>query len=170
VDDTVKRISEGLAKAMQAEHEGHHFYKMAARNTQDARGKEVFLQFADEEMDHFNFLKTQYKAILETGKIDPSVKLGRAKAFTGEHPIFSPDIKSRIGSAHYEMTAISIGIQLELSAVNFYKAEAEATDDAVAKAFYGELMEWEKGHLEAFRSQAESLKEEYWDKGGFSPF
>ena len=126
VDESLKRITDGLGKAMQAEHEGHHFYKMAAQNTQDEKGRKIFLQLADEEMDHFNFLKTQYRSILETGKLDENIKLGKAKAFTGEHPIFSDEIKNRIGSAHYEMTAISIGIQLELSAVTFYTAEADA--------------------------------------------
>jgi rubrerythrin len=169
VEETVQRISEGLAKAMQAENEGRHFYLMAAQNTQDEQGKEVFKQLADEELDHFNFLKTQYKAILETGKVDPSVKLP-GKKFMGDHPIFSEALKGRISGAHYEMTALSVGIQLELSAVNFYKMEAKSFDDPVVKAFYNDLAEWENGHLEALRAQADELKEDYWDKGGFSPF
>jgi rubrerythrin len=169
VEDSVKRISEGLAKAMQAENEGRHFYLMAAQNTQDDQGKQVFMQLADEELDHFNFLKTQYKAILETGKVDPSAKLP-GKKFAGDHPIFSEALKGRIGGAHYEMTALSVGVQLELSAVTFYKGEANAFEDPVVKAFYNDLAEWEQGHLDALRSQAEDLREDYWDKGGFSPF
>lgn len=170
MDDAAKRIADGLKKAMQAENEGYHFYKMAAQNTQDEKGREVFNLLAEEEMGHFEFLKGQYKSITETGKVDEAVKLGARKVFTESHPIFTEDIKDRIESAHYEMTALSIGAQLELSAVHFYKGEADAASDPAVKAFYDELAEWERGHYTALREQAEILKEEYWDRGGFSPF
>ncbi|MBU0753622.1 MAG: ferritin family protein [Planctomycetes bacterium] len=169
VDERVKRLHDGLAKAMQAENEGRHFYLMAAQNTKDAQGKEVFEQLADEEQDHFNFLQAHYKAVKQTGNPDQSVKLAEKK-FNGDHPIFSDELKKRIGSAHYEMTALSIGVQLELSAVNFYRGEAKAAEDHLVKDLYNELAAWEEGHLNALRSQVDSLKEDYWNEGGFSPF
>ncbi|MFH1755171.1 MAG: hypothetical protein ABIA59_05655 [Candidatus Latescibacterota bacterium] len=68
------------------------------------------------------------------------------------------------------MTALSIGIQLEMSAVNFYTGEAEISTDPQIKSFYMELAEWERGHLHALQTQADSLREDYWSEGGFSPF
>jgi len=41
------------------------------------------------------------------------------------------------------MSALSIGIQLELGAVHFYRAEAAAATDASVTAFYEELALWE---------------------------
>lgn len=170
MNDEVKRITDGLQKAIQAEQEGRHFYMMAARNTEDPKGKEVFQALADEELKHFHYLQRQYKSIMETGKVDPTAKLGRKTEWKGSHPIFSDAIKNRIGEAHYEMTALSIGEQLEMSAVNFYTAEAQINTDPAIKSFYMELAEWERGHLHALQAEAESLKEDYWNKGGFAPF
>jgi rubrerythrin len=171
MDNETTRIAEALKKAMQAENEGYHFYLMAASNTDDPKGKETFQYLADEEKNHFNFLKGQYNAFLKTGQADSSIKLGASKELTGSHPIFSDDIKNRIGGAHYEMTVLSIGIQLELSAVNFYQAEADAaSDNPAVKIFFNELADWERGHLKALQDQSEALKEDYWNKGGFSPF
>ena len=170
MDPTTERIAAGLRKAMQAEHEGQHFYLMAAKNSTDPKGREVFQSLADDEVEHFNFLKGQYTAVVRTGKIDASLKLKPRTELKGEHPIFSSEIKERIGTAHYEMTAVSIGIQLEQSAVNFYKAEAQATEDPDVKAFYEELAVWEQGHLDALRAESDALREDYWNQGGFSPF
>jgi len=170
MDSSTKRVIDGLQKAMQAENEGRHFYLMAAGNTKDPQGQEIFENLAEEELSHFHYLQAQYKSMVKTGKVDSSVKLGKSKALTGSHPIFSEAIKDRINQAHYEMTALSIGAQLEQSAVMFYSAEAEAATDPAVAAFYKELAEWERGHLKALQDQMEVLREDYWSQGGFSPF
>ena len=95
--DGKERILDGLRKAMQAEKEGQHFYLMAAAKTEDEQGRQVFQDLANDEVEHFHFLRGQYKAVSETGKTDPHLKLGAAKTYEGGHPIFSDAIKSRIG-------------------------------------------------------------------------
>ncbi|MFH1755170.1 MAG: ferritin family protein [Candidatus Latescibacterota bacterium] len=79
MNDEVKRITDGLQKAIQAEHEGRHFYLMAAHNTEDARGQEIFQTLAEEELNHFHYLQKQYKSIMKTGKVDASATLGAKK-------------------------------------------------------------------------------------------
>ena len=170
MDATTQRMTDGLRKAMQAEHEGHHFYRMAASATRDAKGQKVFEQLAAEEMEHFTFLQTQLGAVTKTGKLDPQARLGEPANLSDPHPIFSPEIRKRIGEAHYEMTALSIAIQLELSAVSFYAGEARDATVAEVKAFYEKLASWERGHLSALQRQADELKEEYWTEGHFWPF
>ena len=166
----VGRMAEGVKKAMEAEVDGFHFYMMAARSTSDAQGRQVFEQLAQEEMEHARFLKAQYAALIDTGMPDPSVKLATQQTLSGDNPIFSADLKGRLSDAHYEMSALSIGIQLELSAVQFYSAEAEAATDPTVRAFFLELAQWERGHHEALNRQLQGLKEDYWSGGGFSPF
>jgi rubrerythrin len=169
MNDATKRITDGLANAMQAENEGHHFYLMAAQSTQDLQGRQTFERLAGEELDHFKFLKAQRASLTSTGQVDDTVQLG-PKLFTGGHPIFSPELKQRVGGAHYEMTALSIGAQLELAAVGFYRAEAEIAVDPKIKAFYQQLVAWELGHLQALQRELDSLKEDYWHEGNFEPF
>lgn len=170
MDATRKALTDGLLKAIEAEVDGYHFYMMAARTTTDARGREVFEQLAREEVDHHNFLKAQYRSIAETGRVDASVKLGSRATLTGAHPIFSPDLKERAKSVNYEMSSLSIGCQLELSAVQFYSAEASKAADAAVKRFYEELAGWERGHYDALNRQLEALRGENWDTMRFSPF
>ena len=165
-----KQIAAGLLQAMQAEADGHNFYMMAAKNTQDPKGQEVFAAMAQEELEHLRFLKKQYQSFLDNEKPDPNVKLPTSPNISPDSPIFSDNIKSRLHQAHYEMSALSIAIQLELSSINYYRQQAEQIADQTIKAFYQELAEWESRHYQMLLNQQQALKEDYWAGGGFAPF
>jgi rubrerythrin len=162
-------ILAGLKQAMQAEVDGHNFYKMAANSTSDNQGKEVFNQLAKDEIDHYTFLKAQYESFSKDGKPNTGIKLGQPSQ-KPDSPIFSDNFKDRLQDAHYEMTALSIGVQLELSAINFYKAEAAKYSDATVKKFYADLAEWEAGHHRLLLKQQQELQEDYWSDSHFFPF
>jgi len=170
MDDAMKTVVEALRKAMQAEIEGQHFYRMAARSTDDPRGREVFEQLAQDEVSHEKFLRAHHDHIIEKGTPDPDAKLGSPAALPESSPIFSDAIRSRIGQAHYEMTALSVGIQLELSAMKFYKQAADQARDPLLKQQFRELSEWERGHYQALLRQQEELKEDYWASSNFTPY
>ncbi len=162
-------IEEGLLAAMRAEQEGFYFYSMAAKSSEDEKGRTVFLQLADDERKHAEFLKAQYESLMKTGRPDMAVTLGPMTDYQGSSPIFSDKIRARIATAHYEMTALSVAVQLELDAVNHYKLLAERATDSVVVKFFLDLSEWESGHYRALLDQQESLKEDYWSSNGFSP-
>ena len=170
MSDEQMSLDRGLLKAIQAERDGQSFYAMAANSSQDPKAKEVFAQLADEELDHMNFLTRHYESVLKTGKPDASAQLGRRADLSGAWPIFSEGIKTRIKDAHFEMSALSIGIQLELDAQKFYRAQANAAGDPIAKQFYAELADWESGHYQALLTQQEELKQDYWAESGFAAF
>lgn len=163
-------MAEVLLTAMRAELEGRHFFLMAAGTTKDPKGKIVFEALAQEEADHHDYLKKQYKAVLESGKPDPSLSLSGKNDLSGSSPIFSDAIRSRLGDAHFEMTALAIGIQLEMSAMTFYKKAAEEATDPTLEKLFRELSDWESGHYHGLLAQQESLKEDYWSTSGFTPF
>jgi rubrerythrin len=169
-DNQQNKLLDGLQKAYKTERDGHSFYMMAANSTQDDKGKQVFMQLAQDEMEHMRFLRTQYESVLNTGKVDHGVKLPERTELSGMSPIFSESLKGRVTEAHFEMSALSIGIQLELDSMNFYKARAEESDDPDVQSFYTELAEWERGHYQALLNQHESLKGDYWADSGFAPF
>jgi rubrerythrin len=169
-ETTAAALAEGLLQAMRAEHEGHHFYSLAASNTTDPKGREVFQRLAAEELEHFEFLRSQHRSVLETGRPDANLKLGARSDVSGTSPIFSESLRSRIATAHYEMVALSVGAQLELNAVRFYSEAAAGATDPAVRLFFGELAAWEQGHYDALTAQAEALKEDYWAGAGFAPF
>ena len=166
-DNERRAIESALQKAIEAETAGEHFYRMAAKSTRDAKGREVFERLADEEKCHFEYLRDACRSVREGGSI--GVQVGKAAALDAEDPIFSPELRRRIGEAHYEMSALSVGIQLELNARNFYKESADRAADAGVRAFFAELARWETVHYEGLLRQNEALKEGYWAEAGFAP-
>jgi len=159
-----------LLEAIKAERDGAHFYMMAARTCEDPQGKETFERLAAEEVDHQRFLQAHYRSLQQTGKVDSSQKLGRPDALEGESPIFSPAIKGRIAEAHFEMSALSIGIQLEQSSMTYYRQAAQQAEDPEVKDLFEVLADWEAGHYQALLRQQDLLRDDYWSAGGFSPF
>lgn len=164
-----KEILQGLKSAMEAELIGNHFYKNAAQNTSDEQGKKVFQQMAEEEMQHFNYLRKQYQSILDTGSYNFSSKLVKEAAKQHDNQIFSRKMRERIKDCHFEISALTIAMKLEMDAVNFYRQCAEQAGTDEAKQFYLELMEWEQEHLQSLEQELEMLKEDYWEANHFVP-
>ena len=169
MDINTKEILKGLRTAIEAELTGHEFYKNAAKTTRDPVGMEAFSRMAQEEMDHFNYLRHQYKSIIEKGGYDFSTKLVKKKHRNAVGPIFSKEVKNRIKDSHFEISALTIGMKLELDALKFYRSCAEKAQDEEVRAFYNELAEWEQGHYLAFEKQLEMLKDEYFQANNFVP-
>jgi rubrerythrin len=165
-----KRLLKGLQKAIELELNGYYFYLMAAESMKDSKGRKLFKKLAEEELEHKKFLENHFKAISKTGKPDPKAKLGKGIDLSGDNPLFSNDLKKRIKDAHFEMTAVSIAINLELNSIKFYKSEAKAATESKVKKFFGELMKWETGHYDALVRQDKSVKEDYWANNNFAPF
>jgi rubrerythrin len=158
-----------LRTAIEAELTGHEFYKNAAQTTDDPSGKAAFGRMAAEEKKHFEYLRHQYRAVLEQGGYDFSKSLVREPHEHGTSPIFSEAIRARIKDSHFEVSALTIGMKLEFDAVKFYESCAQEAEDEKARELYLELAEWERGHYEAFQQELETLKEDYFEANQFFP-
>jgi len=169
MDKRTEEILQGLKTAIEAELTGYEFYKNAAKNTSDALGKETFSRMAEEEMGHFKYLRHQYKSVLEKGEYDLSKKLTKKSHKHAESPIFSKEFKKRIKESHFEVSALTIGMKLELDAMNYYSLCAKNAEDEEVKKFFSELVEWEKDHYQAFDQTLQMLKEEYFQANNFIP-
>jgi rubrerythrin len=164
-----EEILAGLKTALEAELTGYNFYKNAAQTTTDPQGKETFLRLSEEEIGHFNYLRQQYKSVLDQGTYDFSKKLLKPARTDPGNPIFSEAIKKRIKESHFEVSVLSIAMKLELDAANFYRSLAQKAQSAEAKQFYLGLADWEVEHFQAFEQQLEALKEEYFQANNFIP-
>jgi rubrerythrin len=164
-----KEILDGLKTAMEAELTGFNFYKMAADNVTDPGAKKALSQMAEDEMGHFNYLKHQYKSVLEKGDYDFARAFMKPAEDEMESPIFSDAIKERIKESHYEVTVLTIGTKLELDAMAFYRSCAEKAASPEAKQFYNALADWEQKHYKAFQNALDTMKESYWAANDFAP-
>lgn len=164
-----QEILNGLKTAMEAELTGFNFYKKAAENVTDPKAKETLSEMAEEEMGHFEYLRHQYQSVLEEGNYDFARAFIRKTEDHSESPIFSTAIKDRIKDSHYEISVLTIGMKLELEAMNFYRSCAEKAVTEEAKRFYNELADWEQRHYRAFEKELDALKEDYWAANDFVP-
>jgi rubrerythrin len=169
MEKQTKEILEGLRTAMEAEITGYEFYKNAASSTEDPKGKETFIRMAEEELGHFKYLRHQYQSVLEKGDYDFTKKLIKNSLKHADSPIFSEEIKKRIKDSHFEVSALTIGMKLELDAIKFYQSCAKKAKNDEARHFFEEIAEWEKDHYKAFEQELEMLKEEYFQANQFVP-
>jgi len=164
-----KALLEHLEQALTAERDGFHLYTMASKEAKDPVAKELFSRLAGDERDHYEHLQRQYRSILDGAgwQIEPSLE-ARGNEEPNPH-VFTERLMGRIRGSQVAMSALSIGIQLERSAMAFYAARAEeATDEAVAVFFRG-LAAWENDHYQLLLAQEDALREEYWQENRFAP-
>lgn len=166
---TVDDLLAALTDAIRAEVEGHSFYLMAAKTTADPQGKRVFEKLAQDELEHADFLRQQYDFIVQQGTASGDLKLGVPNVPAGS-PIFSDELRNRADQANFEVTALSIGAQLEKTAMEFYRSQAEQAEDPVVGNFFIELADWEQTHWRLLTDQLDLLKDDFWSANQFSPF
>jgi rubrerythrin len=143
---------------------------MAAASTEDPKGKQVFEALAAEEAEHQRFLQAHHAALLETGALDPKLRLAARQGLEGPSPIFSEQLRARVHEAHYEVSALAVGVQLEANAIAHYRQMADAAPSEDARALFEELVAWETVHYRALLRQQDELAHDYWAQAGFSPF
>ena len=167
--DGEDQLLAGLKEAILTEQTGVQFYTVAAGNTTDAQGREVFRQLARDESEHQQWLRRQYGHLI-AGTPWEEMKPAPHADLSGPSPIFSDGLRSRIGEAHWEMTALSVGLALEEATITRYRKLAQTADRPEVRRFFEELVKWEETHAEALSRQSNLLKESYWREARFAPF
>lgn len=166
---TKDELLAGLKEALLTEETGIQFYTAAAARTTDTRGREVFAQLARDEAEHKQWLRRQYAHVAEGTPWEEMKPVFHAD-LSGPGPIFSDQLRGRIGEAHWEMTALSVGLALEEATVTRYRNLARAAEQPDVRRFFEELAKWEESHAAALSRQSNLLKESYWQEARFAPF
>ncbi len=155
-----------IGQAILNEVEGYEFYKMAANQAGTGQSKEAFLELANEELKHVDYLKSLFDK-LKDGKSD-DIDL----ALQANPP--SPEIyKWENIDNEYNSLAMSvfgIGIQMEKDSIEFYENAKKEIKDEDARQLFDILIQWEKVHLDQFIEQYDKYKENWWAEQSFAPF
>lgn len=158
------KIIQDLKTAYNTEIAGYHFYTTAAAMIDDPKGRSVFTNLAKEELTH----------IIVVGKIADSVKSGHGwisyedavSAASGSGlPIFPKEneLVKRFLTNKTDLNAVTIAIESEEAAVEFYSRLLKGAKSPVEKVVLTKLLEMEKGHLKVLRWESESLvKSGFW--------
>lgn len=155
-----------IAQAILNEVEGYEFYKMAANQAGTGESKASFLELANEELKHVEYLKALFDKIKNDS--DDDLKL----ALESTPP--SPDIykweKVEGEFTSLAMSVFSIGIQMEKDSIIFYEDAKAKTEYEEAKKLFDILIKWEKVHLHQFVEQYNIHKDNWWADQSFAPF
>ncbi|MGD1995756.1 MAG: ferritin family protein [Anaerolineae bacterium] len=162
-----------LKIAIQTEREGRQFYREAARKTQDPKGREMFASLAQDELAHERILNERLEGLERQGEWQAGADQEWPAADLPSEgiPIFSRERIARdVRQYTYELSALRMAYLLERDAVTFYTRAAEETDNAVGKAMFEELAEWERNHQRILEQEYDFLGKQFELAMGFAPF
>ena len=165
-----EQVLDVLRKAYQIEVDGYTFYSMTADRADKPAVQELFGRLAQDEVQHQAFLRQVANRFDADGvkAFDVVGKIPELKAF-GER-IFSDRFREQAEGAAFEMAAVSVGMTLEKNALAYFAGAAKQATEVEVRTFYQYLADWEQQHLDALQGLHESIRADFWDKTGFTPF
>jgi len=148
-----------LEQAKCLEQEGLEFYRRAAERTSSAKGKEMFLSLAKDEVMHERLIQRQIDSLAASGKW---AKLSEAQGGNCDlsQPIFPQGregLQKAVQADVTETEALITALEMETKSYDLYRSEAEATQDAAAREMYEFLASQERTHFDLLMTNYESL-------------
>jgi rubrerythrin len=164
------QILDILRKAYQIEVDGYTFYSMTADRADKPAVQELFGKLAQDEVQHQAFLRSVLKNYHDkgVGAFSMGIIVPDLRAFSDK--LFTDRFREQAEGAEFEMAALSVGMTLEKNAVAHFLGAARTSDEAEIRRFYQFLAEWEQQHLDALQSLSDTIRGDFWEKGGFAPF
>ncbi len=158
---------DAVKTAIMTEMQGYELYKGAAERTTDPEARRMFQLLADEEENHSRMLHEQFKSLMQSHVFAAPPKVEEGEGF--ETLVADPKWRKSLRFGNMELSAVSIGSNLEARAIAFYKKCAETTQDPEGRKVFEWLVLWEEDHLKWMQTLEDELKERYWADQGFSP-
>lgn len=149
---TANEEAKAVKVAMEAEKNAFRNYARAAKRTKNPRGRDMFHQLSEFEMNHYLRLKAVAKSLEEKGEWASysGTALKKPKALEAGPPLKGQDQVT-------EMDALKTAIKAEKKAEAYYRSMAELTKDPRGKEMYRRLAEEESLHEKLLNDQYYSL-------------
>ena len=157
-----------IKDALMVEIKGNELYSHAAQKATHPDVKAMFEMLARDEVKHLEILQAQFKSLMKDGHVDLSV-IDPSEVEKSTREIITEGFQKSVERRDFEMAVISIGCDLEASAISHYKKKAAETDDKDLKQLFDWLVKWETRHLEQLRAVESFYQEGYWAERGFAP-
>lgn len=163
----VSSAIDAIKTAIMTEMQGYELYKGAAERTSDPEARRMFKLLADEEESHSRMLHEQFKSLMQSQVFVQPPQIEEHEGF--ETLVADAQWRKSLRFGNMELSAVSIGANLEARAIAFYKQCAETTPDPEGRKVFEWLVHWEEDHLKWMQTLEDELKERYWADQGFSP-
>lgn len=148
--------------AMEMEMNGYNFFKSNAEKMNNPGSKALFLQLAEVEKEHYEYLERQLDHYMEEDELDTSPEV-----FDREENIFVDRADSEnleagvVESMVPDLTILRMAYLIERDFKEFYTDAYEKAEDEDVKALFKRLATWEEGHEKIFKKEYDKRMEEY---------
>jgi len=142
-----------LAAALEKEEKGRDFYKKASENCVNPLGREIFRTLMVDEGAHVKRVKEIFGALTKGEKWDTNWKNYKVEN-EDLQKLFRKRIQtvgSRVDGDNSDVEAISIGIEMEQGAIEFYEDQLSKASDPLEKEFAPIMISEERGHYGALK-------------------
>jgi rubrerythrin len=149
---TVQEELKSIETAMKAEKEASQFYSKAAKMTKNPKGKDMFQQLSEFEMNHYAKLRELSESIKRKGEWILYSGTSFKKRST---PLKMEKLKGQ--DQLTDMDALKIAIKEEKKAQTYYRSMAQLTKDPRGKDMFKRLADDEALHEKVLNDQYYSL-------------
>ncbi len=160
ISNEVLKVIKG---AIQLEINGRSFFEHAAEITQKELGKKVFRKLANDEIEHLRVFSQLFTELIGDEEWKKYVsERENAKSTLIEELKERMEAKGKEERVS-ELEALTIGMELERKAIDFFADSARNTSDPKAREIFMTISEEEKGHYDLLQAQHDSLSNSgYW--------
>jgi len=138
--------------AVEAEKEAYQNYSKLSKKTKNPKGKEMFQQLSEFEMNHYQKLRTLLKTLQENGEwilYEGTTLKKKSIPMKAEKPKGQEQLT--------DIDALKMAIREEKKAQSYYRSLAELTRDSRGKDMYKRLANEEALHEKVLNDQYYSL-------------
>lgn len=150
-----KPVKELIKEAIKLEINGKAFFNRAAELTENELGKKMFHSLAQEEVKHLEAFGKLFSSIVKT---DDWKKELEQEELKGTSEVIE-ELSSRMEKAEgkSEIEALTIGMELEQKAIDFFGRCCEGTDDPLSREIFQKTADEERFHYDLLQAQYDSV-------------
>ncbi|UCC38207.1 MAG: ferritin family protein [Candidatus Aminicenantes bacterium] len=149
------QVESAIKEAIKLEIDGKNFFSHASEITHNELGKKMFQRLADEEVKHLEAFSKLFTSILKEKNWK---KFIRGEELKEKSPLIEElALRMKRAEGKSDIEALSIGMELEEKAIEYFRRSAEEVDDPQAREIFLNICEEEKFHYDMLQSQRDSL-------------
>ncbi|OGC42076.1 hypothetical protein A2Y85_04265 [candidate division WOR-3 bacterium RBG_13_43_14] len=146
-----------VREAIKLEINGRAFFEHAARQTGNELGKKMFTKLANDEIQHLKVFGDIFSSVVNVQEWKSLIE----QEETNKSELIE-QLKKRMHDANKnksasELEAISIGMELERKAIDFFDKSANETSDPKLKQTMKKISDEEKFHFDLLQAQYDNV-------------
>ena len=147
------QIRDTLKRAMRGEQDGYRFYDLLSKRITNPDARRRLVQLRDDEIRHLKVLKDIYSRMVggEVGELPD-------QGISALTEIFN---KGQVNDLKTEMEFLSLAIEAELAATDYYRQISRNVDDPDFRKVCEQLADEEHRHFEILQAEKDALAGNY---------